>query len=110
MNRVKLLRDEKRLTQLQLAMLTDTSQQTISRIECNEVVPQGEVLLRLVEYFKVSSDYLLGLTDNRYKIEISKHEYKYKHHELIKLFDRMNEKQQEDWMKFGRYILGDNKE
>ncbi len=62
--KLKKLREEKNLTQKQVAdrMSLDTS--TISSYESGTIVPSVEVLLGLARLYNVSTDYLLGV-DNR---------------------------------------------
>ena len=63
--RLKDLRKEKKITQLQLAMELNMSQNTISRYETGEREPGINELISLADYFNVSIDYLLGRTDSR---------------------------------------------
>lgn len=43
-----------------------TSQQTISRIEYKDELVPTDILIRASQYFHVSADYLLGLTEEKY--------------------------------------------
>lgn len=61
--RIKELREEKGLSQLQLAKETGITQSNISRYEAGISIPTSPNLIILSEYFKVSIDYLLGLED-----------------------------------------------
>jgi len=61
--RLKELRTDKGLTMLDLAKETGFSRAAIGRWENKSRVPNIEVLTVFAKYFKVSSDYLLGLTD-----------------------------------------------
>jgi transcriptional regulator with XRE-family HTH domain len=63
--RLKKLREEKKLTQEQLGKLVNLSQQTIGHYEVNRAKPDLETMRRFAEIFNVSTDYLLGRTDNR---------------------------------------------
>ena len=53
------LRKLKGLSQEQLAQELDITRQTISKWELNQSTPDIDYLLRLSEYFEVSTDYLL---------------------------------------------------
>ena len=57
--RVKELRQLKHKTQLQLALAVGCSQNSISRIELGEAVPNGELMIKLSDYFNVSLDYIM---------------------------------------------------
>lgn len=61
--RLKALRHEKKLTQEQLADKMELVKSSISSYENNTKYPSIEVLIKLCQYFGVSSDYLLGLSD-----------------------------------------------
>ncbi len=60
-NVIKNLRKERKLTQMQLATLLCTSQDTISLWELNKSLPDIESLVKLAKIFDVSTDFLLGL-------------------------------------------------
>lgn len=62
-NRLKELRKEKGLTQLQLATILKTSASAIGMYEQNRRTPDTNTLQSLSEYFSVSVDYLIGNTD-----------------------------------------------
>lgn len=64
-NRIKLLREEKKLKQEELAKILSISSSAIGMYERNEREPNDELKLKLSEYFDVSIDYLLGKTDIR---------------------------------------------
>ena len=63
--RLKDLRKEKKITQLQLAMELNMSQNTISRYETGERQAGYDELIKIANFFDVSIDYLLGRTDER---------------------------------------------
>jgi len=61
--RLKTLRGSKRLTQVQLAEKLGVGKGSISRYEQSAMYPSVDVLIKLCNYFDVSADYLLGLSD-----------------------------------------------
>lgn len=63
-NRLKELREKRRLSQVALAMALNMNQNTISRYETGEREAGYDTLIALADYFDVSIDYLLGRTDN----------------------------------------------
>ena len=63
--RLKDLRKEKGITQLQLAMELNMSQNTISRYETGERQAGYDELIKIANYFNVSIDYLLGRTNKK---------------------------------------------
>ena len=63
--RLRDLRRENNLTGSQLAKILDVTHATVYRWESGEIIPSQDNLKKLASYFNVSSDYLLGLTDER---------------------------------------------
>ncbi len=62
--RIKELREEKNLTQSDVARGIQTKQQNISRWEKGEVLPTSDFIVKLADFFDVSTDYLLGRSDD----------------------------------------------
>lgn len=62
-NRLKDLRTEKGLTQMQLAFDTHLSKSAIAFWELGQRVPNANAIVTLARYFDVSCDYLLGESD-----------------------------------------------
>ena len=65
MNRIKQLRNEKDIKQDVLAKLLGLEVAGISKLETGRVPLKDEYIVKLAEYFNVSTDYLLGKTDIR---------------------------------------------
>ncbi len=63
MNRIKELREDRDLRQIDLANATGIDQKTLSNYETEKTKPTSDVLIRLADYFDVSVDYLIGRTD-----------------------------------------------
>lgn len=61
--KLKKLRTERNLTQLQMAEILETSKSNISKYEAGSVEPSLDTIEKLANYFCVSSDYLLGLSN-----------------------------------------------
>lgn len=59
-NALKELREEKGLSQRQLAILVDIKQANISRWEAGKIVPNVIDCWKLADFFDVSIDYLVG--------------------------------------------------
>lgn len=63
----KELRTEKNLSQEQIALDLDVSQSLITKWESHQSTPSPEMLDYIADYFDVSTDYLIGRTnDKRY--------------------------------------------
>ena len=64
MNILKELRCESGLTQSQFAKAIGTSQKNISRWELGETEPSAYYLKKIAEFYKITTDYLLGVEDD----------------------------------------------
>ena len=63
-DRVRELRERDKLTQGELAARISTSASTLSRIEKGEIEsPGSDIVVKLARVFRVSTDFLLGVTD-----------------------------------------------
>ena len=67
MNRIRELREEKKITQIRLSIELEVSQETISAYEMEKYYPSVKSLIKLQNIFGVSIDYILGLSDTRYE-------------------------------------------
>jgi len=63
--RIKDLREDADLKQTQIAELLATSQQVYSTYEVGKRQIPVHHLITLAKFYKTSTDYLVGLTDNR---------------------------------------------
>lgn len=69
-SRLKELRTQAGMTQLQLAQRMGITKSVVSFYELQERTPSPDVLVKLAGIFRVSTDYLLGL-DKRETIDVS---------------------------------------
>ena len=63
--RIRDLRQDKDLTQTQVAQLLNMSQTGYSKYETGENDIPTAVLIKLAKYYKTTVDYILGLTNKR---------------------------------------------
>lgn len=61
--RIRDLREDKDMTQTQMAEILHCSQRIYSNYERGEVDIPTQILIKLAEFHHTSTDYLLGLTD-----------------------------------------------
>lgn len=61
--RIKYLREEKELSQLEFSKILNISNSTLSQYEAGNRVPGDEIKKKIAEYFNVSLDYLMGASD-----------------------------------------------
>lgn len=67
--RLKELREDNNLTQKMLADKIQIDQRSVSFYEIGKYEPNLETLIKIAVFFNVTTDYLLGLTDNPRKKE-----------------------------------------
>lgn len=63
--RIRDLREDRDLTQAEVARLLNVSQSTYSRYESGYLDVPSEVLIALSRFYNVSTDYILGLKAQR---------------------------------------------
>ena len=63
--RLKELRQKQKISQLKLALDLNMNQNSISRYENMERQADYETLIKFAEYFHVSVDYLLGISEQQ---------------------------------------------
>lgn len=64
-NRLRELREEKRYSQLKVALELNLNQNSVSRYESGAREAGYELLTKFADYYGVSIDYILGRTENR---------------------------------------------
>ena len=67
MNRLRDLREDLDLRQIDVAQATGIDQKTLSNYETGRTNPDSVAILKLAEYFGVTTDYLLGYSKNNFK-------------------------------------------
>lgn len=75
MNRIKQLREERGMTQPELGKVLNVQGAAMSKYENEKIPLTTETIKTLAEFFGVSTDYLLGKTDDKEGQEQSEPEY-----------------------------------
>lgn len=60
MNRIRDLREDMDLRQIDVAKATGIDQKTLSNYETGKTNPDSDAIIKLADFFGVSADYLLG--------------------------------------------------
>ena len=68
--RIRSLRNNRGISQVELAEALHVTKQSVSNWENNNIQPSIEVLVKIARYFSVSTDYLLGL-ETKKTIDVS---------------------------------------
>lgn len=63
MNRIRELREDRDLRQIDVATATGIDQKTLSNYETGKTNPDSYSLIKLADFFDVSIDYLVGRAD-----------------------------------------------
>ncbi len=61
--RITSLRKEKGLNQIEFAAKLNIDKSTIAKYETDKILPSVPMLIKLAQFFGVTTDYLLGLED-----------------------------------------------
>ena len=67
---IKKLRTAHNISQVELAEYLCVTKQSVSNWENDNIQPSIDMLIRLADYFKVSTDYMLGIEDKK-RIDVS---------------------------------------
>ena len=67
MNRIRELREDRDLRQVDVASATNIDQKTLSNYETGRTNPDSWAIIKLAEFFGVTCDYLLGVSDRNLK-------------------------------------------
>ena len=110
-NRIRELRKNRGMNQEALASFIGVSQQTISKIERNTDSLSVDILIRLSDQFNVTTDYLLGLSDEKRNISTERRvrDKLEEYHEFIGEYEKLsgyNKKAVVEIMKALREIQG----
>lgn len=88
--KIKELRNEKNLSQLDIAQITGFAKNTICAWEKGRAQPNFETLIKLADVFEVSIDYLLG-RENDFGIVKVKNELTTGEETLLGYYRKLNE-------------------
>jgi transcriptional regulator with XRE-family HTH domain len=82
--RLKMLRVEKDLSQAEFGLIFGVSQQTVGSWEQSNSTPKLEMLVKIADYFDVSTDYLLGREGHNFSLSKEQKTLLYKFDSLKK--------------------------
>lgn len=95
-NRIKMLRKSRRMNQEALAGFVGVSQQTISKIERNVSAISIDLLIQLADFFNVTTDYILGLSNEKRNLQCANkmNNRLEQYHNVVLEYERLNENNQ----------------
>ena len=71
MIRLRSLREERKINQQKIAMDLQISQASVSKYEVGSAEPDIGTIIKLSEYFHVSTDYFLGVSETKIPLQKS---------------------------------------
>lgn len=108
MNRIKQLRDEYKMTQLQLAQKMNKTQQTISLYENGTNEPDLDGYILLSKLFNCSVEYIAGKSDIRNPEKSDVNSDKIAIGLLAKDYENITDNQRRQIEEFAKLVLKDN--
>lgn len=106
--RIKDLRIERNLTQWDVAKGIQTGQRNISRWENGEVLPTSDFIVKLADFFEVTTDYLLGRSDDLGNVAVlhSAPTMTDAENEVLRLFRGLTQGRRDDLLIYLRALAG----
>lgn len=105
--KIVLLRNQKKMSQVQLATKIGITQESISSIECGKSYPKTETLIKIAEIFECSLDYLVGISEIKAPaVSFDLLDSHQKH--LVKNFKKCNRKNKELLILFSDILSNDD--
>lgn len=86
MENLRIIREKRHKSQLNVAIAVGVKQESISMYESGVSYPSAKVLIALARYLETSTDYLLGLTDDDTPIKYMNKILNKKEKELMEKF------------------------
>lgn len=115
MNKLKQLRKEKKVTQLDVANVLGITVSAYGNYELGQRSPTPEMLVKLAKYFNVSIDYLLDYqpASNEIAHGVTTYELTPDKEELLMLYEEIGSKlgieAQKGLINYARFLVGENK-
>ena len=96
-SRIKTLREKRGIIQEILAAELGITQQMLSKYEKDVTVIKVDILKRLAEYFNVTTDYLLGVSDVKRDLtgQIKLNETLDEYYDMIEVYKKLDQYDQE---------------
>lgn len=99
--RIKQLREEKGLTQIELADRLKISNSAVAMYETDKREPSDDIKIKMSEFFNCSLDYLMGRSDIRNPEDKIKQEFEFAYH---KEMEGLTEEEIADALRFYKKI------
>ncbi len=104
--RLKELREEKKITQKEVAEAIGGTQSNLAKWEKEKIQPAADMIIKLADFFGVSADYLLGRTDDFGNAVASLPALSEDENGLLALYRGMTRAQKARFLSYGEGLLG----
>lgn len=104
--RLKELREEKKITQKEVAEAIGGTQSNLAKWEKEKIQPAADMIIKLADFFGVSADYLLGRTDDFGNAIASLPALSEDENGLLALYRGMTRAQKARFLSYGEGLLG----
>lgn len=93
-NRIRELRKDKKITQVQLSSALGVTQETISAYEHGSHYPSLDTLMKMADLFDASMDYIMGTSPIRERRRDEGDAYDERQETLLRYYRQLNERNQ----------------
>lgn len=107
MENLKEIRKKKKITQVKLSIDIGVTQELISQYEIGKSKPNIENLIKLADYFRCSTDYLLGRTNNPALIE-NLNNFQIENNEILEQYNSLSLQNKQHLKSYLSYLLNNN--
>ena len=101
--RLKELREDRDLSQAELAKDLEVGTGSVGMWESTDRVPPSKKLIKIAEYFGCTTDYLLGYSDNKYPMSSG---LSHDEREILALYQTLSPSRKEDLKIYLRALSG----
>lgn len=108
MNRIRQLRLEKGLKQIELCKILGVSQAALSGYETGNYEPDNEILIKIANFFNTTTDYILGISEKKRLTpeEVSQ----MPEAQLLKeTMENMTPEQRQQLVQYARFLVSEDK-
>lgn len=100
-NRFYIARMKKGLSQTEVADILGLNKTAVSKWEGNKTFPDPDVLIKVVDLYQVTADYLLGISDEPQLFDDARVDRP----EIMELYELMTPRQQSNLINYARGML-----
>ena len=104
MNRIKELREERDWTQEKLGSMIQVQKSAISKYEQEKISLTQDIILQLTDIFKVSADYLIGISNIKKETTQNERSLNRDEEEALTRFRNLNEQNMKKTLEYMEFL------